>query len=92
MRRRLDFGGLNRITDNAGSISSCVGVPSYKNSKGEYTNANFIQGIEKFALAMQGKKYTAIILANNTDHNEIVSIRNGYENIYTELSETIPNI
>lgn len=77
---------LNRITDNAESISSCVGVPSYKNSKGEYTNANFIQGIEKFALAMQGKKYTAIILANNTDHNEIVSIRNGYENIYTELS------
>ena len=57
---------LNRITDNAESISSCVGVPSYKNSKGEYTNANFIQGIEKFALAMQGKKYTAIILTANT--------------------------
>lgn len=77
---------LNRITDNAESISSCVGVPSYKNSKGEYTNANFIQGIEKFALAMQGKKYTAIILTANTGHNEIASIRNGYENIYTELS------
>lgn len=77
---------LNRIIENAESISSCIGVPSYKNSKGEYTNANFIQGIEKFALAMQGKKYTAIILATNTGHNEIVSIRNGYENIYTELS------
>ena len=77
---------LNLIVDNAGSISSCVGVPSYKNSKGEYTNANFIQGIEKFALAMQGKKYTAIILATNTGHNEIVSLRNGYENVYTELS------
>lgn len=77
---------LNRITMDVACVSSCVGIPSYKNSKGEYTNANFIQGIEKFAMAMQGKKYTAIILATNTGNNEIVSIRNGYENIYTELS------
>ena len=77
---------LNRITMDVACVSSCVGIPSYKNSKGEYTNANFIQGIEKFAMAMQGKKYTAIILATNTGNNEIVSIRNGYENIYTESS------
>lgn len=77
---------LNRITMDVACVSSCVGIPSYKNSKGEHTNANFIQGIEKFAMAMQGKKYTAIILATNTGNDEIVSIRNGYENIYTELS------
>lgn len=76
---------LHRITD-AISVSSCVGIPSYKNSKGEYTNANFIQGIEKFASAMQGKEYTAIILASNVPQNEISSIRRNYENIYTELS------
>ena len=76
---------LNRISD-AISVSSYVGVPSYKNSKGEYTNANFIQGIEKFALAMQGKNYTAVILASNISKDEIISIRNGYESIYTELS------
>ena len=68
------------------SISSCVGIPSYKNSKGEYTNATFIQGIEKFATAMQGKEYTAIILASNVPHNEIAGIRSGYENLYTQLS------
>lgn len=68
------------------SVSSCVGVPSYKNSKGEYTNDNFIQGIEKFAAAMQGKEYTAIILANNTMPEEIVAIRTGYESIYSEMS------
>ena len=77
---------LNRITMDVACVSSCVGIPSYKNSKGEHTNANFIQGIEKFAMAMQGKRYTAIILATNTSSNEITSIRNGYENIYTELS------
>ena len=76
---------LHRITE-AISVSSCVGIPSYKNSKGEYTNANFIQGIEKFASAMQGKEYTAIILASNVSQNEISSIRRNYENIYTELS------
>ena len=77
---------LNRITIDVACVSSCVGIPSYKNSKGEHTNANFIQGIEKFAMAMQGKRYTAIILASNTSSNEISSIRNGYENIFTELS------
>lgn len=68
------------------SISSCVGIPSYKNSKGEYTNDNFIQGIEKFATAMQGKDYTAIILASNTMPEEIAAIRAGYESIYSEIS------
>lgn len=76
---------LRRITE-AVSVSSCVGVPSYKNSKGEYTNANFIQGIEKFALAMQGKEYTAVILASNITNTEIANIRQGYEQVYTELS------
>ena len=68
------------------SVSSCVGIPSYKNSKGEYTNDNFIQGIEKFAAAMQGKDYTAIILASNTMPEEITAIRAGYESIYSEIS------
>lgn len=68
------------------SVSSCVGIPSYKNSKGEYTNDNFIQGIEKFAAAMQGKDYTAIILASNTMPEEIAAIRTGYESIYSEIS------
>lgn len=76
---------LHRITE-AVCVSSCVGIPSYKNSKGEYTNANFIQGIEKFASAMHGKEYTAIILASNVPQNEISAIRRNYENIFTELS------
>lgn len=77
---------LQRIKEEAISISSCVGIPSYKNSKGEYTNANFIQGLEKFASAMQGKKYTAIIIAENTPVTEISRIREGYESVFTELS------
>ena len=76
---------LNKWGKSA-SISSCVGVPTYKSSKEEYTNANYIQGIEKLVNAMQGKVYTAIILASNTSADEIKETRLGYENIYTELS------
>ena len=70
----------------ATAISSYAGIPANRNSKGEYNNASFIQGIEKFAAAMQGQRYTAIVLATNTSMQEIVNIRNGYESIYTELS------
>lgn len=77
---------IKRIKEEANAISICSGIPAMKNSKGEYTNATFIQGIEKFALAMQGQRYTAIILASNMSNNAISSIRQGYENIYTQLS------
>lgn len=76
---------IHRFSES-NSISSCVGIPAYKNKKGDYTNQNFIQGIDKFATAMQGKVYTAVILASNMSAQEIRSVRAGYENIYTELS------
>lgn len=83
-RRRQD--NLLEHLAEAGTISSCVGVPSYKDKKGTYTNATFIQGIEKLANAMRGKTYTAIILASNLPSDEIRSVRNGYEYIYELLS------
>lgn len=76
---------LDRLS-TASSISSCSLIPAYKNSKGEYTNASFVQGIEKFATAMQGKEYTAVILASNASAQEITNLRKGYESIYTELA------
>ena len=83
-RRRQD-NLLDRIAE-AKTISSCVGVPSYKDKKGTYTNANFIQGIEKLANAMRGRIYTAIVLANNMPASEIRNVRHGYEYIYQQLS------
>lgn len=70
----------------AKSISSCVGIPSLKVQGQERTNSGFVQGIEKLALAMRGKEYTAIILAQNSTSDEIQSLRHGYENLYTQLS------
>lgn len=76
---------LNRINE-ASSMSSFVGIPAYKNEKGSYTNTNYIQGVEKLAIAMQGKTYTAVILATNLTPITIRDIRNGYETLYTQLS------
>lgn len=77
---------MEKLCEEANAISICTGVPAIKNSKGEYTNATFVQGIEKFALAMSGKRYTALILATNLPDEEIATLRQGYENIYTQLS------
>lgn len=76
---------LHRISQ-ATTVSSCVGVPSFKDEDGTYTNANYVQGIEKMALAMQGRRYTAIVLASNLTPAAIEEMRVGYENLYTQLS------
>ena len=76
---------LHRI-NQASTVSSFVGVPSYKDEDGTYTNANYVQGIEKLALAMQGRRYTSIILASNLTPGTIAEMRVGYENLYTQLS------
>ena len=76
---------LRRIS-NASSLSSYVGIPAFKDEDGKYDNKNYVQGTEKLALAMQGKRYTAIILASNLTTDVVTEIRNGYETIYSQLS------
>lgn len=70
----------------AKSISSCVGIPSVKSKDQDHSNSGYIQGIEKLALAMRGKEYTAVILAKNQTAEDIQNIRFGYETLYTQLS------
>ncbi len=49
-------------------------------------NETFIQGLEKLALAMQGQKYTAVVLAKSTPPEQLDELRRSYETIYTQLS------
>lgn len=76
---------LRRVS-NASSLSSYVGIPAFKDEDGKYDNKNYVQGTEKLAQAMQGKRYTAIILASNLTTDVVTEIRNGYETIYSQLS------
>lgn len=69
----------------AGYISS---VSCIANAKGEEhaSNKNFIQGLEKLALSLQGERYTALILATSVPQDKRVALRREYERIYTHLS------
>ena len=69
-------------TKNISSVS-CVANNKDEDFK---DNETFIQGLEKLALAMQGQKYTAIVLAKSTPPEQLDEIRRAYETIYTQLS------
>lgn len=72
-------------TIDANSISAVSSVANNKN-KEFINNDTYIQGLEKLALSMQGQKYTGVIMANSTSQEQLNEIRQGYENIYTQLS------
>lgn len=62
---------------------SCVASARDK-SKTEHKD--FIQGIERFIDVMQGRAYTAVLIAEPVLSEEQRSIRSGYENLYSSLS------
>ncbi len=74
---------VSKIKTGNVSIVSCLANNKEDDNK---TNASFVQGLEKLALSMQGEKYTAVILANGTSQEQLEAIRQGYEDIYTQLS------
>lgn len=65
------------------SSVSCVANNKDEDFK---NNETFIQGLEKLALAMQGQKYTAIVLAKSMPSEQLDKIRRAYETIYTQIS------
>lgn len=69
-----------------GAISSVTCIADYKQDKYSFENKSFIQGLEKFIYSMQGKAFTAICIANNLEHYELVNTRKEYERIYTLMS------
>ena len=69
----------------AKTISVVSGIANNKDES-IVENKNFIQGLEKLALSMQGERYTGIILANPVEGSKLNDIRKSYENIYTQLS------
>lgn len=71
---------------NIGAISSVTCIADYKQGKDSFENKNFIQGLEKFIYSMQGKAFTAICIANNLEHHDLVDTRKEYERIYTLMS------
>lgn len=80
-KRILDL--CNNISKQ-NNVTSVSVVANQKNS--EQNNEQFVQGLEKLALAMNGRQYTGIIIAENQDSQTILEQRKFYQNLYTQLS------
>lgn len=71
-----------RVQQNMTSVSV---VGNTRNAK-EQNNEQFAQGLEKLALAMQGRQYIALIVAENQSPQAIQVMRKEYQDMYTKLS------
>lgn len=71
---------------DVGCISSVTSVADYKQDLEAMTNKDFIQGLEKYVYAMQGKDYTAIFIADNLSYDDLMIKKREYEQIYTQIS------
>lgn len=69
------------LKDEIVEISTVTGIPSLKSDDKE----KFLQGIEKVIDGMEGKKFSAIFLANPVNYEEIKNVKRAYENLYNEL-------
>ena len=71
---------------NQHNISSVSVVGNNKINTNEATNDKFVQGLEKLILAMQGRQYVGLIVAENQSPQEVAILRKNYQEIYTKLT------
>lgn len=67
------------------NMASVSVVGNTKNGR-DQQNEQFVQGIEKLALAMQGRQYIALIIADNQSPQAVQIMRKEYQDLYTKLS------
>lgn len=76
---------LNNCTkDLYTNVSSVSGVGSPR-EKEDVTNDNYIQGIERMIDTMQGTAFSAILIANILNADQLADIRAEYELLYSKL-------
>ena len=69
-----------------GCVSSVTCVADYKQDSNTVSNKDFIQGLEKFVYAVQGKAYTAVFIADSVAYDTLMMRKREYEQIYTQIS------
>ncbi len=63
-----------------------VSVVGDNKSASDQSNEQFVQGIEKLALAMSGRQFIGIILAESQSPQMVQMLRKEYQDLYTKLS------
>lgn len=83
----VDTEAVVRLLENAGERNvSSVSCVAGSRAEDISENKQFVQGLEKFVLSMQGQKYTCVIIADSAGAAQVRAIRREYENIYSQLS------
>ena len=82
---REEIQALSSRIESRKNIASVSVVGDQKIEKTQ-NNEQFVQGLEKLALAMDGRKYVGIIVAQNQSQQMVERIRKDYQEQYTRLS------
>lgn len=82
-----DRNGISKLSNHILKQSNIASVSVVANNKSEdKTNDQFVQGLEKLTLAMNGRQYTGIIIAENQSPEIIQILRQEYQELYSNLS------
>lgn len=79
---------IARLSQKIGQRTNMTSVSVVGNSKStkDLSNEQFVQGLEKLALAMSGRPFMGLLIANNQSPQNIQMIRKNYQDLYTKLS------
>lgn len=83
-----DRKAIAALSERIRKRTNVASVSVVGNSKTEQAQSNeqFVQGLEKLALAMSGRAFSGIIIADNRSPDLIQLMRKQYQDLYTNLS------
>lgn len=82
---RVKIADLSKKIEKQRNVASVSVIASSKSQK-EQSNEQFVQGLEKLALAMEGRQYIGIIVAENQLPEKVHMLRKQYQDAYTKLT------
>lgn len=82
---RKKIAELSQKISIATNVASVSVVGNTKSEK-EMSNEQFTQGLEKLSLAMSGRAFTGLIIADNQMPQSIQDLRTFYQELYSKLS------
>lgn len=83
-----DRNTIKKLSEKITQTKNVASVSVVGNSKStkDQSNEQFVQGLEKLALAMSGYPYIGMIVAENQSAQNIQLMRDSYQELYTKLS------
>ena len=82
---RKKIAELSKKISSAKNVASVSVVGNIKSDK-NMANEQFVQGLEKLSLAMSGRAFTGLIIADNQMPQNIQGLRAFYQDLYSKLS------